>query len=666
MTTPQYGVTPQGFHKMRLIDVKQELEDLFISEFGDINLDSQSVAGQIIGIFSKVIADDWENLEDVYESQYPNSASGISLDNVVQLNGLTRLPALRTSVIGSATGNVGTLIPAGSLARLSGSNEIFFSTENAFINNSISLSNTIEVLDALSQQYTVVISGISYIYSLPIISFSGPIVSGNAINVRINGINAPEVPFNTSSAQTLADLASVLLSNFASSIATATVVSNTVELVPVLGSQIIVSSPTVSGGGAPTASVIFDIPTNTDTIAQYLAANIDTATNVSGTYSSGSTFDIEAISSNFPYNLSVGTTLQISSTSSPVPFLAQTYGAIAAPANSLTEIVTPIAGWDSLTNPDAGNTGRDQETDAELRLRRARSLNLLGAATVEAITSRLLQEVPGVTSVVVFENVTTTQDDIIILFSTDFITGNDAEVIIDSTSRGTASYASSSLQVMNDLAFIIESQPEVFSCVVGGTGNLELTITMIQGQEIEISFNLTGGASQPTFSQSGGRPPKSFEAVVEGGTDADVALKIWQLKPAGIQTFGNVNNGAGIIIVDSWGNNQVIHFTRAVDAYIWVDIVLTLNPQEDFPANGQQLVSDSILAYGNSLGIGIDIIIQKVESVAFLTPGISSAVAELARTLNTSTTPSYVTTNIGIGQTEVSAWDLTRINVSVV
>lgn len=660
MTTPVYGVTPEGFNQMRLPEIKDQYEDLFIAEFGDINLDSQSVSGQLIGIFSKVLTDDWENLGDVYKSQYPNSATGVSLDNVVQLNGLTRLPALRTSVVGSATGTPGTLIPAGSLARLQGSGEIFFSTANAFINNSIALANTINASALAAQQYTVLISGVTYLYSLPIISFSGAIMSGNVISVRINGVNNVDVPYNISSAQTLADLASTILTNFASTVQSATVAGNTVKLVPVLGKQIIVSTPNVSGGGAPTGSVIFDTPVLFD-IAKYLAATINTSTSVSGSWTSGSSFNIAARNSAFPYALSVGTNLAITSTSSPVPFLAQTYGPISAPANSLTEILTPVAGWASLTNPQAGVTGRDQETDAELRLRRVQSLHLLGAATVEAIRSRLLQEVDGVSSVIVFENVTMTQDPISIVFSQDFVTGNTVQVNLDSNNIGSVSYSSSHLQVMNDLATLIESQPEVDNVVVGGTGNRELTITMVEAQEIEIEFNVSGGASQPTYSESGGRPAKSFEAVVEGGSDDAVALKIWQLKPAGIQTFGNTH----VVIIDSQGNMQGINFTRATPVYIWVTVVLVLNPQETFPANGQELVSDAILAYGNTLGIGIDVIIQRVQAVCFSVPGISSATVQLARTLNISDTPAYVSTDISIGETEISTWDLSRINVSI-
>ena len=656
-----YGVTPQGFNQMRLPEIKDQYEDLFIAEFGDVNLDPQSVAGQLIGIFSKVLTDDWENLSDVYLSGYPNSASGISLDNVVQLNGLVRIPAQRTSVVGAATGIQGTLIPAGSLARLTGSQEIFFSTANAFISNSSALRNIVNVSALAAQVYTVLIGSTAYIYSLPIISFSGPIVAGNVISVRINGISLPTVPFNTNSATTLADLANVILTGLPTVVATATVVGNTVELVPVLGKQIIVNNVNVTGGGAPTGSVIYDTPASVDDVAEYLSANINTGSNVNSTWTSGSTFQIQAASSLVPYSINVGLNLQITQTTSPVPFLAQNYGPIAAPAGSLTEILTPVAGWQSLTNLDAGITGREQETDAELRLRREQSLHSLGAATVEAIRSRLLQEVPNVVSVTIFENVTMTQDPLSILFSADFVTGNAVQVDFEGNNIGTINYISSNLQVMNDVAALIESQPQILTATVGGVGNHELTLTMADSQDIEVDFNISGGASQPTYTQSGGRPPKSFETVVEGGTDQAVALKIWQLKPAGIQTFGNTH----VVITDSQGNPQGIDFTRATSVYLWATVVLVLNPQETFPANGQELVADAIKAYGDTLGVGIDVFIQRVQAAVFTVPGIASATVQLARTPTPSTTPAYGSIDIDIGPTEISVWDLSRINVSI-
>lgn len=657
MTTPEYGVTPQGFKSKRLIDIKNELEDYFIGEFGEINLDAQSVAGQIIGIYSKVLADVWENMQDVYLSQYPNSASGISLDNVVQLNGITRLPAQRTSVIGVATGTEGTLIPAGKLARLPETGDIFFVTENSFITRANSVQNIIRVDANPAQVFTVLINGVTYTYSLPTLNFSGPFVSGNTINVRLNGINLPTVNYTTSSANTFNLLAASLLTSPA--VASAVVSGNTIQLTPALGQQITINSVDVSGAGAPTYSQTLRTPANTAEVATYLAAVINNSP-IASAVSNGSSFTITALDSENPYNINVGTNLTITQISSPIPFLAQEFGPIPAPANSLTEIMTPVAGWQSLTNFKAGVTGRNQETDEELRIRRANSLRVLGSGTVEAIRSRILQEVPGVSSVLVFENVTLTQTDIEVTFSTDFDPSNSITVTVDGTNIGAITWQGTQLATMNAIAALIQTQEEIKSVTVGGVGNQQLSIKMNDAEEVEIGFSITG-SNAPTFVIAGGRPPKSFETVVQGGTDAAVALKIWQLKPAGIQTFGNTS----VPITDSQGNTQIINFSRATPIYIWVTASITLNPQETFPPNGQQLVSNAILAYGNSLGIGVDVLIQRVQAAIFTVPGIASANVQIARTLNPNDTPNYVTTNIPIGQTEVSTWDLSRIVVSV-
>lgn len=79
-------------------------------------------------------------------------------------------------------------------------------------------------------------------------------------------------------------------------------------------------------------------------------------------------------------------------------------GPIVAAAGEINEIVTPVDGWDSVTNTDAATPGRDRETDAELRLRRQQSLQITGSAAVNAIRSAVLQ-VEGVAAAVVVDNV---------------------------------------------------------------------------------------------------------------------------------------------------------------------------------------------------------------------------------------------------------------------
>ena len=91
-------------------------------------------------------------------------------------------------------------------------------------------------------------------------------------------------------------------------------------------------------------------------------------------------------------------------------FQAINYGKIFAPSNTLTIIETPVSGWSAVNNFLAGTPGRDIETDAEARLRREDSLQVVGAGVLEAIVARMLQDVDGVTQVKGYENRTDVTD----------------------------------------------------------------------------------------------------------------------------------------------------------------------------------------------------------------------------------------------------------------
>lgn len=93
-----------------------------------------------------------------------------------------------------------------------------------------------------------------------------------------------------------------------------------------------------------------------------------------------------------------------------VEFQALEAGEIPCYAGTLTEIVTPAAGWSGVTNPnDHTHLGRGLESDEELRIRRESELRARGMASLPAINERL-RALNGVADVLVFENVTDTVD----------------------------------------------------------------------------------------------------------------------------------------------------------------------------------------------------------------------------------------------------------------
>ncbi len=80
-------------------------------------------------------------------------------------------------------------------------------------------------------------------------------------------------------------------------------------------------------------------------------------------------------------------------------------GPIVAVARTLSQIQTPIAGWNTAVNLSDATLGAAAESDAKLRLRREAELHGAGLAALEAIRAAILK-VSGVTSCTVFENVT--------------------------------------------------------------------------------------------------------------------------------------------------------------------------------------------------------------------------------------------------------------------
>lgn len=81
------------------------------------------------------------------------------------------------------------------------------------------------------------------------------------------------------------------------------------------------------------------------------------------------------------------------------------HGEIEIGPATVTQIITVIAGWDSVTNAAAGITGRDEEPDGELLNRMKQSYAINANGTVANLQSNLA-ELSGVLDCVVLENYT--------------------------------------------------------------------------------------------------------------------------------------------------------------------------------------------------------------------------------------------------------------------
>ncbi len=124
-----FGISPEGFKRKRLDQLLEELNAEVKSIFGDnFNVSPESPDGQVNGTISESNANLWEIAEDSYNAFNPSSATGVTLSNLVQLNGITRLPATSSRAQLTLTGTAGTTIPLGSLVSTSDTGDQF-STE---------------------------------------------------------------------------------------------------------------------------------------------------------------------------------------------------------------------------------------------------------------------------------------------------------------------------------------------------------------------------------------------------------------------------------------------------------------------------------------------------------------------------------------------------------
>jgi len=158
------GLTKEGFERKSFAEIKTEIEEALKSVFGDdIDLRSESVFGQLVGVLSLPISDLWSELENTYLAFDPDYAEGTSLDSLAALTGVTRIDATHTVVGAVLYGNAGTTVAANSEARSSTTEDVFLLQEAVTIeaSNLVRAKITVNTVSN-STDYTITINGTDY------------------------------------------------------------------------------------------------------------------------------------------------------------------------------------------------------------------------------------------------------------------------------------------------------------------------------------------------------------------------------------------------------------------------------------------------------------------------------------------------------------------------
>lgn len=190
-----------------------------------------------------------------------------------------------------------------------------------------------------------------------------------------------------------------------------------------------------------------------------------------------------------------------------------------------------------------------------------------------------------------------------------------------------------------------------------GLGALDAIRARLLNLEGVLAVSMYENTGEVTDGQ--GLPPKSFEAVVEGGDADEIRATIWSAKPAGIATHGTLTG----TVVDSSGTNRTIKHSVPTAVNIYVYLEIRVNPLT-FPIDGEDQIVTAITTWGDALPMAHDIYAQAVAAQAFTVPGVLDVTVVGIST--SAITPPGVTTPIAIANREYPELDTSRITIGLI
>lgn len=602
----QYGVTPQGYRPMSLVEVQADLESALQSSFGDsINLAPESVFGQLVAILAERHASLYQLGQALYAARDPSAASGLSVDNLLALNNLQRLAARPTVTAPQPAqtgqgvtryglvlyGAPGTVVPAGALV-----------SDGQAVPTTLALDAAVTIGAPSNARQSLVFSNAptSGTYALTLTDATGRSVTTPALtygqalaDVGLSWEAAPSsgtyvltlhlgqdytsepIPAGASAAQVQTSLRK--LSPFGNVQVLAAAGGNLTLHFPDTAVPAVSAAGTAAPQVAPSlASVLNNLAAPDGTLPFTDVAVSSAGQGYQLDFGGGYVLAGQPATAASAVPLVAVATSTLASASGDVTNLtvlesrvgapaqgvgsatATTTGPNAVLAGALTTIVTPQAGWTGVTNQLDCVTGADVETDAQA-LARFRALRASqGTGSLAAIVERVRQ-VAGVTAASGQQNLTSAAQQQLTFLGQP--ASGTYQLATDTGTTASLAYNATAAQVQAALAALPDYQP----VRVTGTPDYGFTVDFngsSGGQPrplLVVAGNTTGVVLQPTY----GRPPHSVEIVASGGADADVAAAVLAALPAGTGTYGApVVATLGSVAA---GSNQ-LHLASAIGA----------------------------------------------------------------------------------------------------
>lgn len=163
-----YGLTPEGPNIKRLDTILDEMHNDLSKKWGfNTRQNPQSLVNHLLTNVADRVAELWEFGEDIYYSQYPSTAEGVSLDNAAQFGGCTRKTGSKSYYPIHCKGTDGTILPLGTMIASNTNPKTYLTIveEKQITRNSFNKAE-IKIVSAVSGGiYTVILNGNAYTYS---------------------------------------------------------------------------------------------------------------------------------------------------------------------------------------------------------------------------------------------------------------------------------------------------------------------------------------------------------------------------------------------------------------------------------------------------------------------------------------------------------------------
>lgn len=515
------GLTTQGFIVATQEEIRVIIANALKANLGaDIDTNPSSRIGQFIDIVSRELESLWLGLEDVYNSQFPYTASGISLDNIGSITNTPRNPGSSGSVFVFFGGAVGSVIPVGTTIATQNGVELTTDELRTIQNNHWLI--TLDLLPTSDKaDFNLTYQGLATqqfeIYPQdPADIIKGKIIAASILKSELIFVeNTDSVPtkatFETRFAHGFlvgdsVNIDSSSVSNLFTGIHTVTDVPDS--------NHFKIASTTAIFKTAMTDDFATGTVPKLDATQVEVQGQFGISRGIHVSFKPTITTDLWGINliQNDMFSgatqtvMTVESATDVATRSTGVAVLNQSF-----PAGSVSEIVSSVSNVNTVLNIADGVAAKERETDAQYRTRLMGDLTITGAVSIKGIQKALL-ELPGVTFVGIIDNPLSTAD-------------------------------------------------------------------------------------------AAGRPGHSFEAYIEGGSDNEIAQKLYDLHPPGVAIVSTAATGTkrGGQAIDVNGQAVTIEFSQVqrTNVIVEVDIVKT----SAFPSNGIDLVKDIVASTINALQI---------------------------------------------------------------